>query len=80
MEPAAYEPFEPSAPWYVWTLIPAALVGAYLLHTAMGASGAAAGGNGAIDRIRAHNLDRRGWALPLPAGLWQRLTGRGDRA
>ncbi|WP_112135365.1 hypothetical protein [Glycomyces dulcitolivorans] len=79
MEPAAYEPFVPAAPWYVWTLIPAALVGAYLLHTVMGASGAAAGGNGAIDRIRAHNLDRRGWALPIPAGLWQRLTGRGDR-
>jgi hypothetical protein len=79
MAPAAYEPFVPTAPWYVWTLIPAALVGAYLLHTVMGASGAAAGGNGAIDRIRAHNLDRRGWALPLPAGLWQRLTGRGDR-
>jgi len=79
LEPAAYEPVEPAAPWYVWTLIPAGLVAAYVLHTVMGASGAAAGGNGAIDRIRSHNLDRRGWALPVPAGLWQRLTGRGDR-
>ncbi|MFB9661756.1 hypothetical protein ACFQS3_03440 [Glycomyces mayteni] len=79
MAPAAYEPFEPVAPWYVWTLIPAGLVAAYLLYAVMGASGAAAGGSGAIDRIRAHNLDRRGWALPVPAGLWQRLTGRGER-
>ncbi|MFG3342939.1 hypothetical protein [Glycomyces sp. NPDC048151] len=79
LAPAAYEPIEPKAPWYVWTLIPAALVGAYVLHSVMGASGAAAGGGGAIDRIRAHNLDKRGWALPIPAGLWQKLTGRGDR-
>jgi hypothetical protein len=45
----------------------------------LGASGAAAGGGGAIDRIRAHNLDKRGWALPIPAGLWQKLT-RGGRS
>lgn len=80
LAPAAYEPIEPKAPWYVWTLIPAALVGAYLLHSVLGASGATAGGGGAIDRIRAHNLDKRGWALPIPAGLWQKLTGRGDRS
>jgi hypothetical protein len=80
LAPAAYEPVEPKAPWYVWTLIPAGLVGAYVLHTVMGASGAAAGGGGAIDRIRAHNLAERGWALPVPAGLWQRLTGRGERS
>ncbi|MFC3491719.1 hypothetical protein [Glycomyces rhizosphaerae] len=80
LAPAAYEPLEPKAPWYVWTLIPAALVGAYLLHSALGASGATAGGGGAIDRIRAHNLDKRGWAMPVPAGLWQKLTGRGDRS
>ncbi|HEX2143067.1 MAG TPA: hypothetical protein VHG10_01040 [Glycomyces sp.] len=77
MAPAAYEPIEPKAPWYVWTLIPAGLIGAYLLHSVMGASGAVAGGSGAIDRIRAHNLAKRGWALPIPGGLWQRLTGRG---
>ncbi len=80
MDPAAYEPVDPKAPWYVWTLIPAGLVGAYVLHTVMGASGATAGGSGAIDRIRAHNLDKRGWALPVPSGLWQKLTGRGDRS
>ncbi|WP_026922903.1 hypothetical protein [Glycomyces arizonensis] len=77
--PAAFEPVEPRMPWYVWTLIPAALVGAYLLHTLMGTTTAATTGGGAIDRIRAHNLARRGWALPVPAGLLARLTGRGDR-
>ncbi|MDA1358891.1 hypothetical protein O1R50_04610 [Glycomyces luteolus] len=80
LAPAAYEPLEPKAPWYVWTLIPAGIVGAYLLHSVLGASSAAAGGGGAIDRIRAHNLDKRGWALPVPAGLWQKLTGRGGRS
>jgi hypothetical protein len=80
LAPAAYEPVEPKAPWYVWTLIPAGIVGAYVLHTVMGASSATAGGSGAIDRIRAHNLAERGWALPVSAGLWQRLTGRGERS
>ncbi|MEV3936909.1 hypothetical protein AB0K52_13150 [Glycomyces sp. NPDC049804] len=79
LAPAAYEPIEPKAPWYVWTLIPAAIAAAYVLHSVLGASGAAAGGGGAIDRIRAHNLDKRGWALPIPAGLWQKLT-RGGRS
>ncbi|THV38698.1 hypothetical protein [Glycomyces buryatensis] len=80
LAPAAHQPVTPSAPWYVWTLIPAGLVGAYLLHVLMGASGAAAGGGGAIDRIRSHNMDRRGFSLPTPAGIWQRLTGRGGSA
>ncbi|GAB4001847.1 hypothetical protein GCM10029992_38440 [Glycomyces albus] len=63
-------------PWYVWTLIPAGLAGALALHRMMGGAPAAATGSGAIDRIRSHNLSERGWALPVPAGLWARLTGR----
>jgi uncharacterized membrane protein YgcG len=77
IEPAAHSPIEPAMPWYVWLLIPGALAAAYAVHTALGGPGMATSGGGAIDRIRAHNLDRRGFALPLPAGLWERLTGRG---
>ncbi|WP_026932387.1 hypothetical protein [Glycomyces tenuis] len=77
--PAAYEPIEPRMPWYVWTLIPAGLVGAYILHTLMGGTAAPVAARGAIDRIRSHNLARRGWSLPVPAGLFERLTGRGGR-
>ncbi|WP_460541773.1 hypothetical protein [Glycomyces halotolerans] len=76
VEPAAFEPVEPRMPWYVWTLIPAGLVGAFVLHHVMSGTQTAAAGSGAIDRIRSYNLARRGWALPVPAGLWQRLTGR----
>lgn len=76
VEPAAFEPVEPRMPWYVWTLIPAGLAGTLILHRMMGGAPAAAAGGGAIDRIRSHNLSERGWALPVPAGLWERLTGR----
>ncbi|WP_100444548.1 hypothetical protein [Glycomyces xiaoerkulensis] len=63
VEQAAFEPVEPRMPWYVWALVPAGMVGAYLMYQVMGGTRAAAPGNGAIDRIRSHNLHRNAGVL-----------------
>ena len=76
---AAAEPFEPAMPWYVWLLIPLALVAAIFVNSAMGSPAGAANNGGVIDRIRSHNAAKRGWTLPTPSGVFQRLTGRGGQ-
>lgn len=68
------QPFAPSPPWYVWLLIPAALLAALLVRGALVEEPATARPGGVIDTIRRRNTERRGGELPVPASLTARLA------
>ncbi|MGH3713093.1 MAG: hypothetical protein ACRDT4_06465, partial [Micromonosporaceae bacterium] len=67
-------PFRPTMPWYVWLLIPVALLAGFVIRTALADGSAVAGGSGVIDRIKKLNAARRGGPLPDPKSSWRRLT------
>lgn len=70
---AAPAAFEPRMPWYVWLLLPAALLTAVLVRGALVETAPATRHGGVIETIRARNVRRRGGVLPVPAGWWGRL-------
>lgn len=77
---ASGTPFRPAMPWYVWLLIPVALLTGYLVRTALADGPAAASGTGVIDRIKRLNAARRGGPLPDPKSPWRRLTSLRGRS
>ncbi len=72
---ASGTPFKPTMPWYVWLLIPAALVASYLVRGALSEGTGSTGGGGVIELIKRQNAARRGGPIPGPMGPWARLTG-----
>lgn len=74
-KPAAGAPYTPRMPWYVWLLIPVAVVSTFLVRGALGEGAAAAAGAGVIAQIRRQNAARRGGPLPERPGLLGRLKG-----
>ena len=68
-------PYAPRMPWYVWLLIPVALISAFLVRGALGDTAPAAAGAGVIEQIRRQNAARRGGPLPERPGLLARLKG-----
>ncbi|MPZ26626.1 MAG: hypothetical protein GEV12_09250 [Micromonosporaceae bacterium] len=68
------QPFAPRPPWYVWLLIPAALLAVMLVRGALVEEPATARPGGVIETIRRRNTRRRGGELPVPASLPARLA------
>jgi hypothetical protein len=67
------EPFEPRMPWYVWLLVPVALLAAALVRGALVEAPATTRTSGVIEAIRHTNARRRGGPLATPGSALARI-------